>query len=158
MSRVKLTGAVAAPACPSQNRNTKARTTLVYRFSKTYTFYPCVSVSIRGPKTKLRKLTERQRKQAIWPRMDTDTHGCGLPASSRSTGRRLEQNCMVMFWRNAILAGSLAARSPGLRLALALEIERHCSADEILQGRLIDLVAFVDVDGAPDIPVEAGVE
>src|SRR5882724_10547625 len=78
---------------------------LVYRFSKTWTFYPCVSVSIRGPKTKLRKLTERQRKQAIWPRMDTDTHGCGLPASSRSTGRRLEQYCMVMFWRNAILGG-----------------------------------------------------
>jgi len=24
--------------------------------------------------------------------------------------------------------------SPGLRLALALEIERHCSADEILQA------------------------
>src|SRR5438874_6110444 len=47
------------------------------------------------------------------------------------------------------LVGPLAARSPGLRLALALEIERHCSADEILQGRLIDLVPFVDVDGAP---------
>ncbi len=56
------------------------------------------------------------------------------------------------------LVGSLAARPPGLRLALALEIERHRSADEILQGRLIDLVAFVDVDGAPQIPVEAGVE
>ncbi len=56
------------------------------------------------------------------------------------------------------LVDPLAARSPGLRLALALEIERHCSADEILQGGLIDLVAFVDVDGAPDIPVEAGVE
>ena len=56
------------------------------------------------------------------------------------------------------LVGTLAARSPGLRLALALEIEGHCSADEILQGRLIDLVAFVDVDGTPDIPVEAGVE
>ena len=56
------------------------------------------------------------------------------------------------------LVGSLAARKPGLRLALALEIERHCSADEILQGRLIDLVAFVNVDGAPEIPVEAGVE
>jgi hypothetical protein len=55
-----------------------------------------------------------------------------------------------------------AARSPGLRLglrlALALEIERHCRADEILQGRLIDAVAFVNVDGAPDIPLEAGVE
>jgi hypothetical protein len=56
------------------------------------------------------------------------------------------------------LAGALTARLPGLRLALALEIERHRSADEILQCRLIDLVAFVDVDGAPDIPVEAGVE
>ena len=56
------------------------------------------------------------------------------------------------------LVGPVAARSPGFRLALAHEIERHCSADEILQGRLIDLVAFVDVDGAPDIPVEAGVE
>ena len=42
--------------------------------------------------------------------------------------------------------------------ALALEIERHGSADEILQGRLIDLVAFVDVDGAPDISLETGVE
>ena len=50
------------------------------------------------------------------------------------------------------------ARSPGLRVALALEIERHCGADEILQGSLIELVAFVDIDGAPDIPVEAGVE
>ena len=60
------------------------------------------------------------------------------------------------------LVGSLAARAPGLRLglqpALNLEIERHCSTDEILQGRLIDLLAFVDVDGAPDIPVEAGIE
>ena len=53
------------------------------------------------------------------------------------------------------LVGPLAACSPGLRLALAHEIERHGSADEILQGRLIDLVAFVDVDGAPGIPLEA---
>ncbi len=30
------------------------------------------------------------------------------------------------------LVGRLAARSPGLRLVVALEIERHCSADEIL--------------------------
>lgn len=56
------------------------------------------------------------------------------------------------------LVSPLAARSPGLSLALAHEIERHCSADEILQGRLIDLVAFLDVNGAPDIPVETGVE
>lgn len=64
------------------------------------------------------------------------------------------------------LVAPLAVGSPrlrreprsGLRLSLALEVERHCSADEILQGRLIDLVAFVDVDGAPDISFEAGVE
>ena len=90
------------------------------------------------------------------------------------------------------LVGPLAARSPALRLALAIEckgrgcatlcrernrllfagrffprgrfarvpqeIKRHCSADEILQRRLVDLVALLDVDGTPDIPVEAGVE
>ena len=56
------------------------------------------------------------------------------------------------------LAGSFAGGSLWLRLVLALEIERHGSADEILQRRRIDLVAFVDVDGAPDIPLEAGVE
>jgi hypothetical protein len=56
------------------------------------------------------------------------------------------------------LVGPLAACSPGLRLALAHEIERHCGADESLQGRLIDLVAFVDIDGAPDIPLQAGIE
>ena len=46
------------------------------------------------------------------------------------------------------LVGPLADGSAGLRLGLplvlALEIERHGGADEILQGRLIDLVAFVD--------------
>ena len=58
----------------------------------------------------------------------------------------------------SLLTGPLAARSSGLRLVLALEIERYCSADEILQGRLINLVTFADVDSASDIPVEAGVE
>jgi hypothetical protein len=56
------------------------------------------------------------------------------------------------------LAGPLAARSPGLWLAVALEIERHRGADEILQSRLIEPVAFVDIDGAPDIPAEDGVK
>jgi hypothetical protein len=38
------------------------------------------------------------------------------------------------IWRDLRmkLVGPLAARSPGLRLTLALEIERYCSADEIL--------------------------
>ena len=60
------------------------------------------------------------------------------------------------------LAGPLAGGSPrlrlGLRLVLALEIERHCGADEILQGRLIDLVAFMDVDGAPGVALEAALK
>src|SRR6266581_3296199 len=65
---------------------------------------PHLSVCIRvhpWPKNQTSKADRTPKKQAIWPRMDTDTHGCGVPASSRSTGRRLEQNCMVMFWRNA---------------------------------------------------------
>src|SRR5258706_11314139 len=77
-------------------------------------------------------------------------------------GRRRSSSLWKGMWPGPAmkLAGPLAARSPGLglRLVLALEIERHARADEVLQGRLIDLVAFVDVDGAPHIPVEAGVE
>jgi hypothetical protein len=43
-------------------------------------------------------------------------------------------------------------------LLLPMRFECHCRADEILQGRLLNLVAFLDVDGAPGVPVEAGVE
>ena len=48
----------------------------------------------------------------------------------------------------------------GLRLrpVFAFQIERYCRANEFLQGGLIDLVAFVNVDSAPDIPREARVE
>src|SRR5262249_8399760 len=66
----------------------------------------------------------------------------------------------VVFWAalfSATRTPPLAARPPRLR-GLPLEIERHCRADEILQGRLIDLVAFVDIDGAPHVSVEAGIE
>src|SRR5215469_4601353 len=60
------------------------------------------------------------------------------------------------------LEGPLAGGSTRLRVALAsvltLEIESYSSADEILQGRLIDLVAFMEVDRAPDVPLKAGVE
>jgi hypothetical protein len=56
------------------------------------------------------------------------------------------------------LVGALAARLAGLWLALSLVIERHRGADEILQGRVIDFVAFVNIDGPPEIAVEAGVE
>ena|SRR5262252_6873898 len=71
----------------------------------------------------------------------------------RSGNTRSRQNRRP---RKGRLVGALAAGSPGRWLAL--EIERHCSPDQVLQGSLIDLVAFVDVDGAPDIPFEAGVE
>jgi hypothetical protein len=67
---------------------------------------------------------------------------------------------MEEIWPGPVmkLVGPLVARSPGLRLVSALEIERHCSADEIPQGRVIDLVAFVNVDRASDIPFKARVE
>src|SRR5215813_14935224 len=53
---------------------------------------------------------------------------------------------------------ALSARSPRLRLVLPLEIQHHRGANEVLEGLLVDLLAFMDVDGAPDIPLEAGVE
>src|SRR5689334_17787810 len=53
----------------------------------------------------------------------------------------------------------LARRPSGaLRLALALDIQGDCGTDEIFQCFLIDPVVLVNVDGAPDIPLEAGVE
>ena len=42
------------------------------------------------------------------------------------------------------LVGSFKTFSSGLQLVHAFEIERHCSANELLQGRLIHLVAFVN--------------
>src|SRR4051794_20618866 len=37
-------------------------------------------------------------------------------------------------------------------------VERDGGANEVLQRVLVDLLALVEVDGAPDVPVEAGVE
>ena len=45
-----------------------------------------------------------------------------------------------------------------LGFGLELEIEGDCGADEVLQGGGVNVFAFVDVDGAPDIAFEAGVE
>ena len=47
---------------------------------------------------------------------------------------------------------------PGLWLALALKIVLNSCTDEIFQSCFVNLLAFVDIDGAPDIAVEAGVE
>ena len=68
--------------------------------------------------------------------------------------------CFGLRFPRSTLASPLAARTAGILLGLgfAFEIERHCGADEILQGRFINLFTFVDVNGAPDIPFEAGVE
>ena len=81
--------------------------------------------------------------------------GLGLP---RSQPCRVE----VFQHRYALLASPFPARSSrfrfGLELAFVLKIERHRSADELLQSRFIDLIAFVDVDSTPNISFQAGVE
>src|ERR1700748_516366 len=64
----------------------------------------------------------------------------------------------IYWWPAISLIRPLAAGAGRFRLVLALEIERHGSEDEVLQRRLIDLVAVVNVDGAADISVETGVE
>jgi hypothetical protein len=68
----------------------------------------------------------------------------------------------LRIWNVSLLASLAESRSathsPGLRLALTLEIECRRSTNEIFQRRHLDLVAFVNVNRAPDFPLEAGVE
>src|SRR5215813_5632907 len=86
-------------------------------------------------------------------------------AKNFALSRGVLGRCRGSFTTRGDMAGSavklscpLAGGSPGLRPVFALKIERHCGADEILQCRLIDLVTFIDVDGAPHIPIEAGIK
>jgi len=86
--------------------------------------------------------------------------GCPIQARGAQTARFSPAGVEARFWLE--WGCSDLPRSPGLRLALALvleiDIERHGGADEILQRGLIDPVAFVDINGAPDVPLQAGGE
>jgi len=103
---------------------------------------------------------------ALRPRATSSTSGCTtrLKAAPAKRGLRLRvrpadaHSSPLLACVGSFRSSSLAGLRLALRLGLALEIERHGSTNEVLQGRLIDLVAVVDVDGAPDIPFEAGVE
>ena len=67
----------------------------------------------------------------------------------------------ILDWRYPPLTFSARRASPlaaRLGLALGLKIQGHGFADQILQGRLVDPVAFVDIDGAPHVPFETRVE
>lgn len=46
----------------------------------------------------------------------------------------------------------------GLSLFLSFGVQLDCSADYLLEGRLIDLVAFMQIDCAPCVPIQAGIE
>ena len=37
-------------------------------------------------------------------------------------------------------------------------VQRHCVADESLEGGVVNFVAFVRLDGTPDVAFKAGVE
>jgi hypothetical protein len=54
------------------------------------------------------------------------------------------------------ILSSRADAAGGLRVARS--VQRHSGADESLERLLVDLVAFVKVDRAPDVPVETRVE
>src|SRR5438093_10738480 len=51
-----------------------------------------------------------------------------------------------------------ASSALGGRSLPACSVQRHGRADERLQGRRVDLLALVDVDGSSRVPIEAGVE
>jgi len=73
-------------------------------------------------------------------------HSCVRSHYSRDRSARSD------FHRRVQLVGPLFSRLPGLRFqlqpALDLEVERHCLPDEILQCRVVDLLAFIDINGA----------
>src|SRR6266436_723804 len=69
--------------------------------------------------------------------MDTDTHGCGALASSRSTGRRLEQNYMVMFWQNPILERQAQRQLQDARVAGAGDA--HEVRAVLRRGRVVEI-------------------
>src|SRR5579871_2607275 len=80
--------------------------------------------------------------------------GCGAESASRSPPSLVSAN----HSRGCVFEapfGWVARLVLFGRLALSLDIERHRLTNQILQRRLIDLVPFVDVDGAPHIPPEA---
>src|SRR5690606_39007236 len=73
--------------------------------------------------------------------------------------------------RDVGLHGGVALRFGDLRVAareegrlrrrggtLALPVQRNGGTDQVLERGLVDLLPFTDVDGAPDFPLEAGVE
>src|SRR5947208_15813183 len=51
-----------------------------------------------------------------------------------------------------------ASSALGGRSLPACNVQRHGRADERLQGRRVDLVALVDVDGSSSFAIGAGVE
>src|SRR6266571_2826409 len=95
--------------------------------------YPCPSVA----QSQTSKADRAPEKTAIWPRMDTDTHGCGALAYSRSTGRGLEQNYMVMFWQNTILEGQAQCQLQDARVAGAGDA--HEVGAILRRGRVVEI-------------------
>src|SRR5258706_10574247 len=91
---------------------------------------------------------------------------CCLPSALRRPARGLDAELLGVrgrcrssslweeMWAGPAmrLAGRVLLARRGFGLLLPWRLSATCSADEILQGRLIDLVAFVDVYRAPGIP------
>ncbi len=63
-----------------------------------------------------------------------------------------------VFLERSVLRGALAAVFGGCGLVLPVGLSATAARMRVLQGRLIYLVAFADVDRAPDISIEAGLE
>src|SRR5215208_2530532 len=89
-------------------------------------------------------------------------------AMSSRTGRRAARpppTRSSTACRRASPAGSLVERRlevvrdgrSGSALGPGL-VQGHGLTNESLEGLLVDLLALVEVDGAPDVPLEAGVE
>jgi hypothetical protein len=87
------------------------------------------------------------------------------PFFLRGTGRRAGQGRCVSIgavradrWIAPELGGEDTDIDEWELSSASLGVERGGGADEGLQGRFVDVVALADIDGAPGVAVQAGVE
>ena len=89
---------------------------------------------------------EVSHSRSIWRRGSTSD---ASTSDGRGKGRGLSRCRPLLF---------VGAGCSGAGLALGGEVEGDGGADKVFEGGLVDGFSFVDVDGAADVAVEAGVE
>src|SRR3954463_7653206 len=77
---------------------------------------------------------------------------CGLPPERSTTDRSFRLDFALAF------GGTLGFLGGILRLLAFGRVQGHGGTDQRLERRRVDLLAFLEIDGAPGVALEAGIE